>query len=354
MPNKSLLLCFAALFPMIAQDPPKEPQTDPVFKESVRYVLVPVTAMDHAGNFVPGLTPYDFRLSDNKKLQKITEDDALHPASIVLVIQANNDVSGVLPNIKKMGALFESLVMGDSGEMAVIGFDHRANVLTGFTSDPAQIDKAFQKLSVGGYTAALNDATMAAVNLLKGTDKKRRRVIIQIAENRDKGSQIGTREVLTELEFANVTVYAANISQWTSSLTSKAPPSWGPYSNLPPGAIPLPGGYVNTPTIDSQMAMGNWIPLFEDIFDATKHVFVPAPVDVYTRYTGGRELTFKTTKTMQHDVQEIGNEMHSQYLLSYVPNNQEEAGYHRITVEVLKPGLQVRAREGYWSAAKAQ
>src|SRR5580704_636630 len=189
-------LCAAGL--VVAQDPAKDPADKP-FIVNTRVVVAPVTVVDRAGNFVPGLTPYDFRLYDNQKLQNITEDMATHPLSVVVVIQANADSEKVLPNIKRLSSVFESMVIGEEGEMAVIGFDHRIQVLTDFTSDPAKIDGAFQNLRAGGYTAALNDAVMRAINMLRTRPTNRRRVVIIISENRDKGSEIKkVREVLTE------------------------------------------------------------------------------------------------------------------------------------------------------------
>jgi VWFA-related protein len=342
-------LCAAGL--VVAQDPAKDPADKPLVI-TTRVVVAPVTVVDRSGSFVPGLTPYDFRLYDNQKLQNITEDMATHPLSVVVVVQANADSEKVLPSIKRLSSVFESMVIGDEGEMAVIGFDHRIQVLTDFTSDPAKIDGAFQNLKVGGYMAALDDATMRAINLLKTRPTNRRRVVIFISENRDKGSEIHKiREVLTEGEFANVVFYAIDISQLISALTSQAQPNRP--NTLPPGAEHLPMGQTNTLTTDSQMEMGNWVPALKDIFDAAKGLFVADPLDVFTKYSGGRQYSFKKEKDLQHDVQLIGDELHSQYLLSYSPNNQNEAGFHQIIVRVMKPDIKaVRVRDGYWLAAQ--
>lgn len=357
-----VFICAAGL--VSAQNPgqPGQAQTTPQDQErefkigvQVRTVLVPTTVETPDHQFVSGLTPYDFRLFDNGKPQKITEDIAIHPLSVVVVIQANNDVEKILPSIKRLGSIFETLVIGDDGEMAVIGFDHRIQVLTDFTSDSAQIDSAFRKLTVGSYTAALNDATMRAVNMLKTRPASRRRIIIQIAENRDKGSEMhNVREILTEIEFANITCYSVNVSQLTSALTSTAQPNRPDPIQSIPGAEHMTLGNVNTTNTPAQTDMGNWVPALKDIFLAAKGVFVPDPLDVYTRYTGGHELGFRNEKALQSDVQRIGDELHSQYLLSYTPNNQDQAGFHKITVEVKRPGVSVRARDGYWSAAKPQ
>ena len=90
-------------------------------------------------------------------------------------------------------------------------------------------------------------------------------------------------------------------------------------------------------------------------FDAAKGIFVPDPLDVYAKYTGGRQYSFKSEKALQRAVQQIGDELHSQYLLSYSPNNQNEAGFHQIIVRVMKPDIKaVRVRDGYWLAAKPE
>src|SRR4051812_4730032 len=196
MRNGVAFLCVAGL--LAAQDPADRPIT-----VTFRFVLAPVTVTDKNGTFVPGLTPYDFKLYDNGKLQKITEDMTSHPISMVVAIQANADVEKILPSIQKLASVFESLVLGEDGELAVLSFDHRVQTLAPFSNDAAQIDGAFKRLKVGGYVSALNDATMQGINMLKSRPTSRRRVLVLISENRDKGSTIKSREVLTEADFNN-------------------------------------------------------------------------------------------------------------------------------------------------------
>ena len=97
-------------------------------------------------------------------------------------------------------------------------------------------------------------------------------------------------------------------------------------------------------------------PIVVEIFTQVKALFVPNPAEVFTQYTGGREYSFSGIKSLERAVSDLGEELHSQYMLSYSPSDQvlEEAGYHKIRVDVNRPSLEVRTRPGYWMAYKKQ
>jgi VWFA-related protein len=95
----------------------------------------------------------------------------------------------------------------------------------------------------------------------------------------------------------------------------------------------------------------NFAPLFAEIFRAAKAIFVQNPIEVYTRYTGGKEFPFVSQEDLERAVQAVGSELHNQYLITYNPNNKNEGGFHNIRVEVTRRGLEVRTRPGYWLAA---
>ena len=194
----------------------------------------------------------------------------------------------------------------------------------------------------------MNDAALESINLLKSRPASRRRALLLISENNDKGSQIKPREVMAAAEFANVVIYSIDMSHLMASLT--ATPATPATDTRPPGAVHLPAGNVMTPTTESQMQLGDWTPLLKDIFNEAKSVFIKQPLDVFTRYSGGREYSFMNQKTLDRAVSDLGAELHSQYLLTYVPNNQQEPGFHNIVVQVAKPELTVRTRDGYYLA----
>jgi hypothetical protein len=139
------LVCVAGL--MLAQDPPKldppkqdaskpdDGQKKSDFAIFTHIVLVPVSVTEKNGDPVNGLTPYDFELYDNNRPQTISEDITAHPISLVLVIQANSSVEHFLPKIDRLGNMVESNLLGDTGEVAVLAFDHRIQTILPMTAD---------------------------------------------------------------------------------------------------------------------------------------------------------------------------------------------------------------------------
>jgi VWFA-related protein len=326
----------------------------PKFVQTVKEVMAPVTVTDRDGKNVNGLTALDFRLLDNGKPQAISVDTLAHPISLVVAVQANASVERIIPQIQKIGSVFDDLVIGENGEMAVLAFDHRIQTMTPFTSDPDKIHDAFKKVKAGSYSSHLNEATMEALNMLRNRPADRRRILVLISESRDAGSHYHVRDVLTEAEFADIVIYPIDISHLLSSLTAKQLPN-RQQSVIPPGGINYPNGQVNTPTLDLQQNQnGNFVPLFKEMFIAVKAIFIPNPLEVYSKFTGGREYSFMSQRGLESAVSDIGEELHSQYLLTYSPNNQEDAGFHEIEVQINKPDLKVRTRNGYWLAGKPQ
>ena len=333
------------------QAEPASDDTVPVFQTSVKEVMAPVTVTDKSGQNVNGLTALDFRLLDNGKPQTFTQDTASHPISLVVAVQANATVEKILPQIQKVGSVFDNLVIGDNGEMAVVAFDHRIQTMTPFTSDPDKIHDAFKKIKAGSYSSHLNEAAMESLNMLRRRPADHRRILILISESRDAGSHYHVRDVLTEAEFADVVVYPVDISHLVTSLTATQMPNRP--NPIPPGGQHLPGDTIVTPTLDLQLNQnGNYVPIFKEMFIAVKAIFVSNPLEVYSKFTGGREYSFLTQRGLEQAVSDIGDELHSQYLLTYSPNNQDEAGFHEISVSVNRPDLKVRTRNGYWLAGQ--
>ncbi len=356
MRSLSCALLVAGL--ALAQDPGTQATQDSGMQPiriGTTVVVAPTVVLDHHGAYVNGLQGRDFQLTDNGKLQDIKVDLTYVPISLVVAVQANAVTEPVLPKVQKIGPLLQGLVTGEQGEVAILAFDHRIQTLTDFTTDPAKINEALVKLRAGSSSSRLNDAVVEGVRMLRTRAPSRRRVLLLISEARDYGSEAKVRQALTDLQFGNVSVYSVNINRFVNSLKQKGPQ--GRPDPLPPGARAVPAGVPPVPENTEQL-YGNpknsaeFVPVFSEIFRASKSIFVKNPVEVYTQFTGGDERAFVSQRDLESALSAIGDELHSQYLLSYVPSNKGEGGFHEIVVSVNRPNLKIRTRPGYWVAAQ--
>lgn len=326
--------------------------SDNPIRVPVRYVLVPTTVFDRDGHgYVNGLNTTDFELLDNGKPQKIAADFTQQPLSVVLAVQANSEVEPVLPMIKKTGVLLHGLVTGAEGDIAVLAFDHRMQVIQDFTNDPDKLDDAMQKITAGSSTAALIDAVLKADQMLKRHDPQnvRRRVIVLLSRNVDKGSQAKLQETVHDMQFDNVIVYPIDISKLRTAFFSKPEYPRPANGGVPPEGLPSirnPGAASQTNV--AQQQDGNWLSAVPPLGRSIKDLFKKTPAEAFSYFTGGTMYNFASEKGLEAAVTDIGKNLNSQYLLSYSPNDKDEPGFHTIKVIVNRPGLKIRTRPGYW------
>jgi VWFA-related protein len=351
---RSLFVFFFAVSALAPQEP-VSPET-PAFRTTVDVVVAPVTVYDRHGNFVPGLEPYQFHLLDNDKEQNIKVDESYQPISLVVAIQANSHVEAILPQVQRVGVLLRPLLMGDAGEAAVVAFDHRIRVMQEFTGDADKITQAVKKLTPGSMSSRMVDAVNESVRLLRSRPRDRRRIVLLISETRDMGSAGRLRETLWNAQLANVIVYGVDMSRFLTTLSAK-PPTPRP-DNAEPAMRPMPAGVAATPNSVMQLwgtqgARAEFLPLMIELFRDVKAVFKDNPVEMLTKGTGGSEHGFYRQKGLETAISRIGEELHSQYILSYNPNNKDEGGFHIITVQVAgRPDVKTRVRPGYWLSNK--
>ncbi|MFL6463788.1 MAG: VWA domain-containing protein [Bryobacteraceae bacterium] len=327
---------------------------DPIVgRATVRSVLVPTTVLDPDGHgYVNGIQANEFELYDNDRRQKISAEFTQLPMSVVLAVQANSDVEPVLSRLRKTGVLLQGLVTGEGGDVAIISFDHRIQVLQDFTSDPDKLDDAMQKLSAGSTSARLVDAVSEADHMLKRHDPQnaRRHVILLLSRNVDKGSEAHLQETARQMQFDNVIIYCVDISKVLTAVMKKMdypPPQTG---RIPAEALPSTPAGARTETSVIQQQTGNWLNAVPPIAHSIHDVFRKSPSEAFTYFTGGLLYSFATEKALESAITDIGKDLNSQYLLSYSPSpdTKNESGFHTIKVTVNRPGLKIRTRPGYW------
>ncbi|MGI8961192.1 MAG: VWA domain-containing protein [Bryobacteraceae bacterium] len=318
----------------------------------VRYVLVPTTVVDKDnGDYINGLTAADFQLLDNDKPQRIESDVTQQPLSLVLVIQANSEVEPMLPKIKRTGLLLQGLVTGEGGDVAVLAFDHRMQLIQDFTKDADKLDDAMQKITAGSSTAALIDAVMKADHMLKDHDPQniRRRVVLVLSRNLDKGSETHLQEAVHAMQFDNVIVYCVDMSKSLTALLKKPDYPRPQNGGVPPEALPnLRGNGAYSETDVVKQENGNVLNGVPPMYRSIRDLFKKTPAEAFTYFTGGKVYSFAAEKGLEAAITDIGKELNSQYLLSYNPNDKNEPGFHTIKVVINRPRLDIRTRPGYW------
>jgi VWFA-related protein len=353
-------LAFAQIGPGAGGPPPPSPapQSPGRIVIQTQEVTTPVTVKDSRGELVLDLVQKNFRVFDNNIEQSIDSvDQGGDPISAVLVFETSSRITALLPAIQKSGILFTQDVLGPTGDAAVLGYNDGVDHLLGFTSDRDQIEKTVTNLAPGTSGVKLYDAMSTALHMLLARPDTRRRIIIVLGEAVDTGSESRLGAVLRDAQAANITIFTVGLSS-TAAKSRAEPKSGAPPSSTPPGVIggPTIPGEAQTP--DMQVVGGNSgagdANLMNVVTWAVTHAVATVkerPLEVATAATGGLYQSTFRDHSIEDAIDEIGAELHGQYILSYRPTSSTQYGYHQIEVRVTRPNLTVRARPGYYLTA---
>ena len=321
------------------------------FKSTVPLVVSPLTVTDSHGRFIDGLNEQDLTLYDNNVLQVLHLDYVIHPISLVVAVEANTASIAVLEKLGRSGSLFTDLLAGDRGETALITFSGHVAVAQDFTADSAQLNYALRNLRAKGDGAAILDALDRSLRLLAARPAGRRRVILAIAESRDRGSETKIPDLLRRAELQNTAVYWLTYSTLLEPFTNKRKTKWDRMTDeqkedpmrFHSPKIPRPDEEEPLPM---DMAPGGWINIFTELAHKTK---VDAAA-LFTRTTGGRSFSFLKQSGLEAAIRAVGEEVHRQYIVSFQPKPDAAGIFHPIRIEIKdRPELHARARSGYWS-----
>lgn len=318
------------------------------FKSTVPLVVAPTTVTDSKGKYVEGLTPEDLILYDNNAPQRVQMDWMMYPVSLVVAVQTSANSGAVIDKLGGSGILFTQLLAADAGETAVITFSDTVKVHQNFTSDPDLVTHSLRMLRMEGGGAHMMDAMDQAMQMLEQRPPGRRRIILMIAEKRDRGSEAKLPEVMERVERLNAAVYWLTYSPFLQPFTVKPRTA----EDLKPEAerikhqkCPLCPAPDETP-VPQEIGPGGRLYAIGEL----ARLHQPDLSDLFTKTTGGRSLNFLKKNALEQAIQLVGEEVHRQYLLSYEPKGAGAGSFHSIRVEVKgRPELQVKTRAGYWA-----
>ena len=304
------------------------------FKSTATLVIAPTTITDSKGHYIDALEPADLVLYDNGVRQPIQVDESFNPISLVVAVQTSANSAAILDKLGASGILFADLLAGDRGETALVTFSDEVRTLRDFTTNSDSLSAGLRSLHVQGTGAVALEAVMQSLAMLAKRKSDRRRILLVIAEKRDRSSKVKFPVVLREAERQNVLIYWLAYSPFLEPFT--AGPKTVKSKDPKKDGEPLP----------PDMAPGNLLSVFTELAQQGK----PDNSLELTRATGGRALRFVKQEALEEAIQAIASEVHRQYIVSFTPRPGKAGEYHAIRIEVKgHPELTARSRAGYWA-----
>jgi VWFA-related protein len=287
------------------------------------------TVKDKSGELVPHLTRNDCTVMEDKVPQElksfVAETD--QPLTLGLLLDTSGSQQNVLPLEQQVGSQFLERVLRSKDEAFLVSFDVDVDLLQDFTNSPRLLAHAMNKAEIntaggngaGGIPGAgggtiptvgdpkgtlLYDAINLAANEKLNQESGRKAMII-LTDGEDQGSRTKIGEAVAAAQKSNVIIYVILIADR------------GFY-----------GGF--------NMGYSG--------FSAAKRL---------SDETGGRLIDVGNNgKKLAAAFQQIEDELRTQYVASYTPNNAKLDGtFRRVAVQCTGNDLKVQVRKGYYALA---
>jgi Ca-activated chloride channel family protein len=284
-PIVHLVFCGAAIVPRPDQQPL------PQFSSRVQLVEVYASVTDATGEPVIGLQQADFVVAEDGEPQRVTTFAAGEfPLAVALGVDRSWSMAGQkLADAKTAARSFLGLLKPADRSM-VVAISAEADVIAPLSKDRAAQVRAIEQLDPWS-TTALHDAIVASLDRLE--PEAGRQALVLFSDGADRYSAAKPDAVLARARRSNALVY------------------------------PIAFGKTRSPFL-AELAV----------------------------LTGGRSFLLRDTRELEKTLAAIARELRHQYLLGYTPARPIVAGESewrsiRVTMRNPRPGVRVRARDGY-------
>lgn len=279
-------------------------QSETVFRSETRLVVLHASAEDKDGHLVNNLSQSVFQVFENGVKQEIKgfrQEDV--PVSLGLVIDSSASMTKKRDRVAA-AALALVKLSNPEDEVFIVNFDEAPSLGVDFTNDLDRLKSGLAHFNARGGTA-LRDAVRTAVEHLKGRDKKDKKVLVVVTDGADNAS-------LSTLDFVIRAAQQSEVTIYTIGLLSDESPR-----------------------------------------EAEK---AKTALETLARATGGQNYFPVNVSEIDRIAPEIAHEIRNQYILSYVPTNQElDGSFRQIRVVVNSPKVaSVRTRTGYYATPNRQ
>ena len=267
----------------------QEPQ--PQFSSSVQLVEVYATVTDASGGPVTGLRQSDFTVFEDDERQVVSAFAAGEfPLTVALGIDRSWSMAGDRLRLAKQASQAFLRELKPDDRSMVVAISNEADVIA-----PLSMDRPAQSRAVAALdpwsTTALHDAIIAALDRLE--PEPGRQALVLFSDGADRYSAASAAQVVARARRSNALIY------------------------------PIALGRERPPLL-AELAV----------------------------LTGGRSFLLRDARDLEPTLAAIARELRYQYLLGYVPANPLVRGERewrsiRVSVSGQRPGVRVRARDGY-------
>jgi VWFA-related protein len=288
---------------------PQEPDQGQVIRRQVNLVNLFATVRDNHKKIVNDLKQEDFKVIEDNQDQKIAffSKEVTLPITLGLLLDTSGSEQYMLGAIQDAGGQFLNRVLRKGDEAMVMSFDTDVDLLSDFTEDHGQLDRAVRHARINAPAnvsgpvptahqvgTALYDAIYLACNEKLNTEAGRKAIVI-VTDAQDEGSKVRIEEAIEAAQRTDTVIHILLV----------ADPHFG----------------------------GN-----------------PGAAHKLTDETGGRMISVSSEKKLLEAFDEISEELRSQYTLGYYPsNNSKDGKFRKIKVEVANHDLKVLTRKGYYA-----
>jgi len=328
----AVLVVLAVLCPAAHGQQPQQPQQPPAvvvppvqagqsIRQNVSLVDVLFTVLNKQSKIVPGLNRDDFRVFDDETEQEIRffNRQTDMPLRVGLLLDTSNSIRDRLQFEQQAAIDFlYNVIRRDKDQAFLMTIDDEPEIVQGFTGDLDILRGIILKQRAGGGTALYDAIYQGCQELLKlppvvgNPETDLRRVLVVISDGDDNLSRHSRGEALDAAQRAGIVIYSISTS-------------------------------VNWIMTDQEAARS----------DPSNRKYLKDEGDLvlqqFSDESGGRAFFPYHVDDLAQSFSFIGNELRSQYSLAYVPSRPADGKFHKIRIEVNQPGLQVRARKGYYA-----
>jgi Ca-activated chloride channel family protein len=314
-----LAVLYSLLFKVTGQPSP--------FRAEVQTVEVPVTILDESGKRITGLRIEDLQLYEDGVLQKIRNLAIdYRKVNILLLLDLSRSVESQSKNIKRAAQSFVRR-FEPQDMFAVIGFAHGMMPVQDWTTDKKRLLRVIGKLETGTQTQLYDAVQTAMENQVRSFEG--RKACVLITDGIDTSSEATFQGVLKSVYRKEMAIYAINILKAVKGGMER-------YKRI---------AYVAR--LMERLGETNYL---ETFFRQKEE-----EMSQLALYSGGRAFFLEDLTDMQDICHQVALEIKSQYVLTYISENNPSTQNLRNIKLFYKPfpNYQCIYRRGYYLSRSA-